>query len=30
MNMMSNKEFGIGNLLASGLTLKQHLSLIHI
>jgi acetone carboxylase alpha subunit len=24
MNMMSNKEFGIGNLLASGLTLKQH------
>jgi acetone carboxylase alpha subunit len=22
--MMSNKEFGIGNLLASGLTLKQH------
>ncbi|WP_374477937.1 hydantoinase B/oxoprolinase family protein [Zoogloea sp.] len=24
MNMMSNKEIGIGNLLASGLTLKQH------
>ncbi|MBP7445273.1 MAG: hydantoinase B/oxoprolinase family protein [Zoogloea sp.] len=24
MNMMSNKEIGIGKLLASGLTLKQH------
>lgn len=24
MNMMSNKEIGVGNLLASGLTLKQH------
>ena len=24
MNMMSNKEIGIGNLLASGMTLKQH------
>ena len=24
MNMMSNKEIGVGNLLSSGLTLKQH------
>ena len=24
MNMMSKKEIGIGNLLASGMTLKQH------